>query len=144
MLAMKQRFAKFMYGRYGSDELSRMLNGLALALLLISLLLNFGNSNALVTIRSFMLIVVLALLIYLIFRMFSKNLSARREENVKYLRKKAKVSDWWNLRRDMWKQRKEFKFFKCPSCSAVMRVPKGKGKVRIICKKCGTAFEKKT
>lgn len=141
---MKQKLAKFMYGRYGSDELSRMLSGLAMALLLISILLSFGSSNALVTIRSFILIIVLALLLYQTFRLFSKNLSARRSENAAYLRKKAKVTDFWRLRRDMWKQRGEYKFFKCPSCKAVMRVPKGKGKVRIICKKCGTAFEKKT
>ena len=75
---MKQKLAKFMYGRYGSDEFSRMLNGLALVLLLISFLFNLGNSNALVTIRSFMLIIVMALLIYLLFRTLSKNLSARR------------------------------------------------------------------
>ena len=141
---MKQRFSKFMYGRYGADELSRLLNGLALALLFISLLLNFGSSNALVTLRSFILVVVLALLISQIFRTFSKNISARRKENAAYLRQRVKVTNFWQLRKDMWRQRKDYKFFKCPSCRAVMRVPKGKGRVRVICKKCGTAFEKKT
>ena len=133
-----------MYGRYGADELSRLLNGLALALLFISLLLNFGSSNALVTLRSFVLVVVLALLISQIFRTFSKNISARRKENAAYLRQRVKVTNFWQLRKDMWRQRKDYKFFKCPSCRAVMRVPRGKGRVRVICKKCGTAFEKKT
>lgn len=134
---MKQKFAKFMYGRYGTDELSRALSFFALALLIVSMFLGLDA-------RSFILVVVLALLIYTNFRTFSKNLAARRKENAKYLRQKTKLADWWKLRRDMWQQRKDFKFFKCPSCRAVMRVPKGKGKVRIICKKCGTAFEKKT
>lgn len=140
---MKQKFAKFMYGRYGSDELSRTLSIFALVLLFASMFMGFGG-EALITLRSFIMVAVLAILIYSYFRTFSKNLTARRAERDKYLRQKAKLKDWWQLRRDMWQQRKEYKFFKCPSCRAVMRVPLGKGKVRIICKKCGTAFEKKT
>lgn len=126
-----------MYGRYGSDELTRALTVFALLLLVISMLMGSGA-------RSFMLVLVLAILIYSNYRTFSKNMAARRKENEKYMRLQNKVTDWWKLRRDMWKQRRDFKFFKCPSCRAVMRVPKDKGKIRIICKKCGTAFEKKT
>lgn len=126
-----------MYGRYGSDELTRALTVFALLLLVISMLMGSGA-------RSFMLVLVLAILIYSNYRTFSKSMAARRKENEKYMRLQNKVTDWWKLRRDMWKQRRDFKFFKCPSCRAVMRVPKDKGKIRIICKKCGTAFEKKT
>ena len=35
-------------------------------------------------------------------------------------------------------------FFRCPSCKEVVRVPRGKGKIRITCPRCGYAFEKKT
>ena len=134
---MKQKIAKFMYGRYGSDEFSKALSVIAVLLLVISMFM--GASG-----RSFMLVLVLALLIYTNYRIFSKNMTARRHENEKYMVLQNKVTDWWKLRRDMWKQRRDFKFFKCPSCKAVMRVPRGKGKIRIICKKCGTAFEKNT
>ncbi len=139
---MKQKIANFMYGRYGNDQLNRALSVLILLLLIVSFF--FGYSEPGSTARSFLLVIVLALLIYTYFRMLSKNLSARRAENAKFLAKTARLRDWWQLRRDMWNQRKEYKFFKCPSCKAVMRVPKGKGKIRIICKKCGTAFEKNT
>lgn len=134
---MKQKLAKLMYGRYGSDQYSRFLNIFAMLLLVVSLFL--GQ-----TARSFIMVVVLALLIYVWFRFFSKSIPARRQENTKYLTQKAKITDFFMLRHDMWQQRKEYRFFKCPSCKAVMRVPKGKGKMRIICKKCGTAFEKST
>ena len=133
-----------MYGRYGSDELTRAISVFALVLLAVSMLMGFSGGNTLITLRSFILVLVLALLVYSNFRTFSKNLSARRNENAKYLRRRVKVTNWWQLRRDMWRQRGDYKFFKCPSCSSVMRVPRGKGKLRIICKKCGTAFEKKT
>lgn len=142
MLAMKQKIANFMYGRYGNDQLNRALSVLILLLLIVSFFFGFSETGS--TARSFLLVIVLALLIYTYFRMLSKNLSARRAENAKFLAKTARLRDWWQLRRDMWNQRKEYKFFKCPSCKAVMRVPKGKGKIRIICKKCGTAFEKNT
>lgn len=131
-----------MYGRYGNDQLNRALSVLILLLLIVSFFFGFSETGS--TARSFLLVIVLALLIYTYFRMLSKNLSARRAENAKFLAKTARLRDWWQLRRDMWNQRKEYKFFKCPSCKAVMRVPKGKGKIRIICKKCGTAFEKNT
>lgn len=134
---MRRRFSKFMYGRYGADNLSRFLSVVSLIILLASM---FCRGIA----QSVLFALALAIIIYSYVRVFSKNLSARRSENYKYLQRKQKITSWFSMRRDMWKQRKEFKFFKCPSCKAVLRVPKGKGKIRIVCKKCGTAFEKKT
>lgn len=134
---MRKRFAKFMYGRNGADELSRFLSYVAIAMLLLSMFLRSG-------VKDVLFILALLLIIFTYFRVFSRNLTARHAENAKFRSLKTRVSEWFRLRRDMWKQRREFKFFKCPSCKAVLRVPKGKGKLRIVCKKCGTAFEKKT
>ncbi len=135
---MKEKFANFMRGRRGMDELSRFLYGLTLLLLILSLLI--PNVTARLV---FLLLAVLAMVLTF-WRCLSKKLNARWKENERYLKKTQRFRDWTRLRRDMWKQRKEYKFFKCPSCKSVMRVPKGKGKIRIVCRKCGTAFEKKT
>lgn len=126
-----------MYGRYGMDELSKFLSYAGLAVLIISMFLPQSVKTFV-----FLLAVLLVGLTY--FRTFSRNIGKRRAENTKYLQRRQRVADALRLRREMWKQRKSFKFFKCPSCKAVLRVPKGKGKLRIVCKKCGTAFEKKT
>lgn len=126
-----------MYGRNGADDLSKLLSIVTVILLLISI--SCGS-----TARSFMFVISVAMIIYTYFRIFSKNVAARRRENAKYIEQKQKIRSWFNLRRDMWKQRKEYKFFRCPSCGANLRVPKGKGKIRIVCKRCGTAFEKRT
>ncbi|MFB0919612.1 MAG: hypothetical protein QMB62_01820 [Oscillospiraceae bacterium] len=134
---MKQKFAKFMYGRYGLDELSKFLSSVSIVVLLLSMFLT-GTARMTVFMAAF------ALIIYAYFRIFSKNYAKRRAENAKFLKFRQPIIDSFTLRRDMWKQRKEFRFFKCPSCKAVLRVPKGKGKIRVVCKKCGTAFEKKT
>ena len=32
---------------------------------------------------------------------------------------------------------KEHKYFTCPNCKTVCRVPRGKGKIVITCPKCG-------
>ena len=134
---MKQKFAKFMYGRYGMDELSKFLTYVGLILLVLSVFL--GQ-----TVRTVALVLAILTIGATYYRTFSKSYEKRRAENAKYLNWKNPIREHLRLRRDMWKQRKEFKFFKCPSCKAVLRVPKGKGKVRVVCKKCGTAFEKKT
>lgn len=134
---MKQKFARFMYGRYGMDELSKFLTYIGLILLVLSVFL--GQ-----TVRTVALVIAILIIGATYYRTFSKNYERRRAENAKYLKWKSPILERLRLRRDMWKQRKEFKFFKCPSCKAILRVPKGKGKVRVVCKKCGTAFEKKT
>lgn len=126
-----------MYGRNGADELSKLLSTVAIIILLVSMLC--GSAA-----RSMLFVIAVTTIIYAYFRIFSKNTAARRVENARYLKQKQRIKSRFDLRSDMWKQRKEYKFFKCPSCGATLRVPKGKGKIRIVCRKCGTAFEKKT
>lgn len=134
---MKQKFLNFMSSRYGLDGYSRFLSIVAVVILIVSMFMPDG-------VRDIMYVLCLAVLIYAYFRVFSKNRARRAEECAKYDALKSRVKAWFSLRRDMFRQRKEFSFFKCPSCKAVLRVPKGKGNLRIVCKKCGTAFEKKT
>ena len=135
---MKEKFAKFMSGRRGMDELARFLYALTLLFLILSLLIPD------VMVRFVFLLLAITAMVLTFWRCLSKNLNKRWQENERYLKHTEKFRAWGRLRRDMWRQRREYKFFKCPSCKAVLRVPKGKGKVRIVCRKCGTAFEKKT
>lgn len=45
------------------------------------------------------------------------------------------------LAKRMWKERKTTAFLKCPACGQVLAVPKGKGKIRVRCPKCGCQME---
>ena len=35
----------------------------------------------------------------------------------------------------------EYKYCSCPECARSLRVPKGKGRIRVTCPECGTKFE---
>ena len=89
-------------------------------------------------------ILSLLVLVYTYYRIFSRNVARRREENGRYLQLKYKLTGGVKNRVDRWKQRKEFVFFRCPDCRAMLRVPRGKGRIRVTCRKCGNAFERKT
>jgi len=38
----------------------------------------------------------------------------------------------------------DYKVEKCPHCQQKMRIPKGKGKVKVNCSNCGKSFETRT
>ena len=86
----------------------------------------------------------LALLIWCYVRIFSRKVAARSEENRKYLSYRNRFFGSFRLLKSCFRQRKDYAFFRCPSCREVVRVPRGKGKIRITCPRCGYAFEKKT
>lgn len=145
---MREKFYRFMQGRYGNDQLNRFLLGLMVGILVINL---FAHSSICYYISLITLIVAY-------FRMFSRNIYKRSAENTKYLRIKDKIVSFFrntfggNASRANFRQNssytfdesKMYKVFKCPSCKQKLRVPKGKGKICISCKRCGTAFIKRT
>ena len=130
---MKERIAKFMAGRYGNDQLNK-------ALLIADLILLVLGTVFSKSVGGILLPLAFVLLGYIYFRMFSRNIYKRQEENGKYLRRKYQITSRLNVLKERWKQRKEYKFFTCPSCHTVLRVPRGRGKLKIVCRKCGTSF----
>ena len=134
---MRERFARFMAGRNGNDQLNVFLLIVDLILMLLSGIFSKSIGGVLYPI-------VIALLVYVYFRMFSRNVYKRREENGKYMRLKYKAAADIRLFKERWIQRKYYKFFTCPSCRASLRVPRHRGKIKIVCRKCGTSFFGKT
>lgn len=130
MNKFKEKLRKFMYGRYGLDELSQVMIYLALGLWVITII--FG---------SMMIDIVAFILIFMAyFRMFSKNTAKRYEELQRFLAWKQKVK---NIPKTA-KMRKTYHIYKCPGCRQKVRVPRGKGKIEISCPKCGAKFIKKS
>ena len=130
-----EAFRRFMYGRYGSDELNI---GLLVTAVIVSLLhsiltLFLGSSRIFATIVSPLLyLLVLALLGFDLFRTFSRNIYARQKEN-----------RWF---RQLWTRIKDRKnrYFLCPRCRQTVRVPRHKGKIAITCPKCKERFQRRT
>lgn len=128
------RFNRFMSGRYGNDELNMFLSAISLMLILLTYITKIpGLSSA-----------ALVLILFMTFRAFSKNYSERASERDTYLAIKEKVVNVFNLKIEIWKNRKTHRYFKCKNCKATLRVPKGKGKIEITCRKCGHKMRKKS
>ena len=131
---IKNWLRNFMIGRYGPDQLN-------IALLITSVVI--GLVGAIINI-SVLTIIGDIILVYTLFRMFSKNIPARRRENDKF------IKFWWPIKTKIrnkiaqFKSRKNYCFFNCPECKNTLRVPRGKGKIQITCPKCGERFIKKT
>ena len=130
---MRERFTRFMAGRNGNDQLN-------IFLLIVDLIILLLAGIFIRSIGPYLYILVFILLGYIYFRMFSRNVYKRREENGKYMRAKLKVSGIIHMRHERWVQRKDYKFFTCPSCKTTLRVPRGQGKIKIVCRKCGNSF----
>ena len=134
---MREKFARFMSGRNGNDQLNLFLLIVDVILLLLAGM--FADSLGKVLYP-----LVILLLGYAYFRMLSRNLYKRSEENGKYLRLRYKLMAELRVHRERWVQRKDYKFFTCPSCKTTLRVPRGHGKIKIVCRKCGNSFTGKS
>lgn len=134
---MRARLAKWMMGRNGVDALNRLLSIVILVILVAELFVR-GQAGAILWTLG------VVLLIYVYFRMFSRNIYQRQKENGAYLRFRYRITSGFRGMADRWHQRKDFRFFKCPACRTRLRVPRGKGKINIVCRKCGTSFQRKT
>ena len=144
MRNMKERLRRFMEGRYGADALNRFLTVCGWVLLLLGFVLSALDSKVALSVGSLLVTLSWALLIFSIFRTLSKNTSQRASENYKYFVYKNKVTGWFRRLKTRWQDRKVHRYFKCPQCHATVRVPKGKGKIRITCPKCKHQFVKKS
>ena len=134
MINLKEKFIRFMYGRYGVDALGKFL----IALVFIAIILANIMDSGILSLLSWVL------LIYAYFRMFSKNIYKRSAENQTFLTKTAKIRGWFFKQKNLMSQRKTHCIFKCPTCRQKIRVPKGKGRIEIRCPKCNTKFIKKS
>ena len=126
---------RFMYGRYGSDQLN-------MAILIAAVLLSLVNSILTVFLRSsqvystiiapILSVAVYGLLIYSFFRMLSRNIYKRQRENRRFTQLWTRIKDRNN------------RYFRCPNCKQTVRVPRGRGKICIRCPKCGEKFRRKS
>ncbi|MBO4873287.1 MAG: hypothetical protein J5496_07715 [Lachnospiraceae bacterium] len=158
-----QRFRQFMVGRYGTDNLSRFMLGLAFFFMILNIFLRSKTwiFSALVW--------ILLILVYL--RMLSRNIQARYNENTRYLMVKEKVLGFFGGKRGgssangygsnnyaggsygsnsqtktggRYRSDAEHRIFRCPKCTQRVRVPRGRGMIEITCPRCGNVFRKRS
>ena len=163
------RFMNFMRGRYGWDQLGMFL---MIASFAIEILGRIFRS-------SIVYYIGLGLFFWMLFRMFSRNISARVAENQKFINIRNRFANWRYFRQqkrggrggnsggysgqqgntyygDFSKSHEQaarennrasrkggtvYCYYYCPNCKQQVRVPAGKGKVRITCLRCEHKFE---
>ncbi len=137
---------RFMSGRYGvADALSISLIGVMLILNLVGFFTHW---------QIFYLLSYVPFGLYL-YRTFSRDIYRRQEENRKFMefagpfwRKLKQNGFQFGQRLRSWRMRfadrKTHLYLKCPGCKQTLRLPRGKGKLKVTCPKCKTVFYKKT
>ena len=111
----------FMSGRYGMDKLNMAILWAGVASSLLSAIVRIQPLN-----------LSYVLMILAIFRILSRNTYKRYQENRKFLQIFDRLKD------------REHRYFDCPKCRQMVRVPKGKGKIAITCPRCREKFVRKT
>jgi len=122
-----------MYGRNGNDKLNIFL---AVILVILGIVSIFEDNIVLFAIQTLVLCIFL-------FRFFSKNIYKRRVEAEIFAKIITKAQKAIKFRITQFKD-KENRYFRCPKCSAKLRVPKHRGLITITCPVCKNSFDKKT
>lgn len=127
--------ANLMEGRYGMDELNKVLGYITAAVIIISLFVAPKSLN----------VVSLILLIIVYFRCFSRNIYARQQENLKFLQLKSRFTSRTAKQAKTTASKAAADNTKrvliCPYCKEKLRVPVGAGTIKIKCPHCNTIFE---
>ena len=131
---MKERIRRMMYGRYGNDQLNQFIVVVAMIFLVLEI----------ITHQQLFWFAALICLILTYIRMFSKNIRRRHQENTIFLNKKDAFLNKFRKQKYYAAQRKDYHIYTCPECSQKIRIPRGKGKIRVTCPKCKASFVKKS
>ena len=126
MARLSARLQRFMAGRYGTDRLNMTILCAGLVACLISPFFRNPLINLLCTAVSY------GLMIWAICRSLSRNTYKRYQENRKFLQVYDRLKD------------RQHRYFDCPKCRQMVRVPRGKGRISITCPRCKEKFIKKT
>lgn len=135
---MREKFNRFlrtfMIGRYGADQFARFTMSVAMVSIILSIFIRNGLLDLIGMIAIF----------YTYFRMFSRNIQKRYQENQKFLNATSGIRSRFQKEKSILQQKKTHHIYKCPGCGQKIRIPRSGGKkVEISCPKCQTKFVKK-
>ena len=131
---IKAALVRFMSGRYGPDEFGRFMAVFSALVCLLSIF----------TGQTVMYAFGLVCWCFTIFRMFSRRIENRRRENRYYLDRREKLRKNVKAFFLRLKNRKTYKYFRCPKCRLLIRLNRHIGVHRVFCPRCGHEFEQKT
>lgn len=138
---MREKFMRFMMGRYGMDQLSNVLLWSGMIIIIVNI---FVNSPILSLIGT-------ASMIYGYVRIFSRDYAKRSAQNRWFLDKTAfirykfgELKNKLTSKNSASSSSSTHTIFMCKKCHQKIRVPRGKGKIEITCPKCQYRFIKRS
>ncbi len=138
-MRFRERVAQFFYGRYGIDSLYYGLLVSFFVLWILRIIFAFLPPVSIV-----IYVLETLLLIWMLFRCLSRNISARQRENEIFTSFWRKIKNFFVLQKNKIRDWKNFRYKKCPYCKAVLRLPKRKGTHSVICPRCAKRFDATT
>ena len=139
-MSQKSKIDTWMEGRYGADEFSYFMVILAVVIMILQF----------ITKASWMFFFWMGFLVWAGWRMSSENITARKLENEAFKLKAMAIKAKITKNEDAFEKQKQsmpsvdelnkYMYMKCPECQQKVRVPKGKGKIRVTCPKCSHKF----
>ena len=130
---LRQSLMRFMSGRAGIDQLG-------IALFYAVILLNILSLIPFLRILSSVAFVVFVVALY---RMLSRNTQQRYKENQWWLTKSAPLTTKLRQALVRFRNRKQYRYFRCPQCRAMLKLPRNVGEVTVTCGSCKHSFKKK-
>lgn len=127
MKKIKDKIRRWFTGRYGIDDLGKLLLWVSIIFYVTGQLLGSMLCVSLSSVTAIMFC----------YRFLSRQIYERSEENLKYTR----YVKSWKLK---YQYRKTAKIYMCPQCGKMIRVPKGKGKIQITCPNCSHSIVRYT
>lgn len=132
-MRIAQMIARFLYGRYAAQGVDILNRFLAIIAIIIAALNLFLQSMALYVIQT-------AVIFWFLFRMLSRNISARRSENLVLLNLAKKVKTSLSISKRRFKERSTHIYKTCPNCKAKLRFARIKGVHNACCPCCKKSF----
>ena len=120
MNKIRDKINVFLKSRYGMDDFGKCIILIAMIIHVLGIMIH----------SSILVGIAVAIAFFELYRMMSKEVWIRSEENIKYKR----YIRLWKVR---YQERKISRIFMCKSCGRMIRVPKGKGRLQVTCKACG-------
>ena len=142
-------------GRYGADKLGFILLIASILLTVVAAFLRAEN----ILMKILLFILSAGLIGFACFRIFSHNVPARKREARALAAAEEKLLQIFGRRReketddDMQEENAapqvsevhdEYRHFRCPKCKRSLKVPVGKGYIKVICPSCSYKFMKHT
>ncbi len=147
MSRLGDKIRRFMYGRYGTDNLNSFLQISVFVLLFLNIFLSMLIKNELArAIVGFSLTSIAFIFLFInIVRMFSKNIAARRKENMMYTRAKKAIKRFFTFNTSKgtsssYRDDGFYIFRDCTKCGKTLRLPGKEGRNAVKCPACSHRF----